>query len=71
MSTAFGQGPTALLGVAPNPLPVSRTDFTMWTVSLYLFHLPIFLFIIYIGTNTVLYRSRGQRTSKHNRQSVD
>ncbi|XP_064403470.1 uncharacterized protein LOC135348970 isoform X2 [Halichondria panicea] len=30
MSTTFGQGPTALLGVTPNPLPVSSTDFTMW-----------------------------------------
>ncbi|XP_064403231.1 uncharacterized protein LOC135348807 [Halichondria panicea] len=29
-STTFGQGPTALLGVAPNPLPVSKVDFTMW-----------------------------------------
>ncbi len=33
MSTTFSQGPTALLGVTPNPLPVS--DFTRWTVSLY------------------------------------
>ncbi len=33
MSTAFGQGPTALLGVAPNPLPVSSTTFNAWTVS--------------------------------------
>ncbi len=40
MSTTFGQGPTALLGVTSNPLPVSRTDFVMWTVSLCLFHLP-------------------------------
>ncbi len=31
MNTTFGQGPTALLGVTPNPLPVS--DFTLWTVS--------------------------------------
>ncbi|XP_064403217.1 uncharacterized protein LOC135348800 isoform X2 [Halichondria panicea] len=29
MSTAFGLGPTALLGVTSNPLPVS--GFTMWT----------------------------------------
>ncbi len=39
MCTTFGQGPTALLGVAPNPLPVS--DFTIWTVSscsIYLHH---------------------------------
>ncbi len=34
MSTTFGQGPTALLGVTPNPLPVSRTDFNVWTVRL-------------------------------------
>ena len=33
MSTTFDQGPTALLGVTPNPLPVSKTDFTLWTVS--------------------------------------
>ncbi len=33
MSTTFGQGPTALLGVTPNPLPVSRTNFNTWTVS--------------------------------------
>ncbi len=39
MSTTFGQGPAALLGVTENPLPVSKTDFTMWTVSLYSFHL--------------------------------
>ena len=32
MSTTFGQGPTALLGVTPNPLPVSKTDFTVWMV---------------------------------------
>ena len=31
MSTTFSQGPTALLGVTPNPLPVS--GFTTWTVS--------------------------------------
>ena len=34
-STTFGQGPAALLGVKPNPLPVSKTDFTVWTVSSY------------------------------------
>ncbi len=33
MSTTFGQGPTALLGVTENPLPVSTTNFTAWTVS--------------------------------------
>ncbi len=41
MSTTFGQGPTALLGVTPNPLPVSKRDFTVWTVSscsIYLHH---------------------------------
>ncbi|XP_064403395.1 uncharacterized protein LOC135348930 [Halichondria panicea] len=31
ISTTFGQGPAALLGVVPNPLPVSSTDFTIWT----------------------------------------
>ncbi|XP_064403235.1 multiple epidermal growth factor-like domains protein 10 isoform X2 [Halichondria panicea] len=31
MGTTFGQGLTALLGVTPNPLPVSKTDFTTWT----------------------------------------
>ncbi|XP_064403193.1 scavenger receptor class F member 1-like isoform X2 [Halichondria panicea] len=31
MSTTFDQGLTALLGVTENPLPVSKTDFTMWT----------------------------------------
>ncbi len=39
MSTTYGQGPAALLGVTENPLPVSKPDFTMWTVSLYSFHL--------------------------------
>ena len=34
MSTTFDQGPTALLGVTPNPLLVSKTNFTVWTVSL-------------------------------------
>ncbi len=34
MSTTFGQGPTALLGVTENPLSVSETDFLIWTVSL-------------------------------------
>ncbi len=34
MSTTFDQGPTALLGVTPNPLPVSKPDFFSWTVSL-------------------------------------
>ena len=38
MSTTFGQGPTALLGVTENPLPVSKTDFTVWTVSSCSFH---------------------------------
>ncbi len=33
MSTTFDQGPTALLGVASNPLPISSTDFNVWTVS--------------------------------------
>ena len=33
MSTTFSQGTTALLGVAPNPLPVSSTTFNAWTVS--------------------------------------
>ncbi len=34
MSTTFGQGPVAILGVTENPLPVTRTDFLIWTVSL-------------------------------------
>ncbi len=34
MSTTFGQGLAALLGVTENPLLVSRTDFIMWTVSI-------------------------------------
>ncbi len=34
MSTIFGQGPAALLGVTPNPLPVPSTDFSVWTVRL-------------------------------------
>ncbi len=34
LSTTFGQGPAALLGVTDNPLPVSKPDFTMWTVSI-------------------------------------
>ncbi len=34
MSTTFGQGPAALLGVTDNPLSVSRTDFTVWTVRI-------------------------------------
>ncbi len=33
MSTTFGQGPAALLGVTENPLPASNIDFTFWTVS--------------------------------------
>ena len=35
MNTTFDQGPAALLGVTPNPLPVSKTNFTVWTVSSY------------------------------------
>ncbi len=34
MNTTFGQGPTALLGVTENPLPVFGTDFITWTVRL-------------------------------------
>ncbi len=34
MSTTFGQGPAALLGVTDNPLPVSTTTFIAWTVRL-------------------------------------
>ncbi len=34
MSTTFGQGPAAILGVAPNPLLVnSIVTFNVWTVS--------------------------------------
>ncbi len=43
MSTTFGQGPTALLGVAPNPLPVSSTHFTVWAVSSRSIHLPFII----------------------------
>ncbi len=57
MSTTFGQGPTALLGVTENPLPVSKTDFTVWTVSLYFFHGTLQIFPASIGENTVLHRS--------------
>ena len=72
MSTAFGQGPTALLGVTPNPLPVSKTDFTEWTVSSYsLAHTILIIYNCYIGTNSVFHRSIGQRTPEHNRQFVD
>ncbi len=58
-STAFGQGPTALLGVTPNPLPVSKTDILSWTVSLCSFHLSLHVHVVFlcIGTNTVLLRS--------------
>ncbi len=33
MSTTFGQGPTALLGVTDNPFPVSNLTIVVWTVS--------------------------------------
>ncbi len=56
MSTTFGQGPTALLGVAPNPLPVSRTDYITWTVSLFIYLL-LLTFWLFIGTNSVLHWS--------------
>ncbi len=39
MSTTFGQGLTGLLGVTENPLPASKIDFTIWTVSSCSFHL--------------------------------
>ena len=48
MSTTFGQGPTALLGVTDNPLRVSKTDSIVWTVSSRSIHLP-FLNILYRG----------------------
>ena len=57
MSTAFSLGPTALLGVAENPFPVSNLTIVVWTVSS--FHLPIISLTLYIGANTVLHRSRG------------
>ncbi len=59
MSTTFGQGLTAILGVTENPLPVSKTDFLSWTVSLCSFHLPSYFTCcnICIGTSTVLHRS--------------
>ncbi len=59
MSTTFGQGPAALLGVTDNPLPVSKTDFTVWTVSLYFFHGTLQVLPASIGENTVLHRSCG------------
>ncbi len=63
MSTTFGQGPTALLGVAPNPLPVSSTHFTVWTVSSRSIHLPFIIIYIHacmhVGADSVSYRSRG------------
>ncbi|XP_064403834.1 variant-specific surface protein VSP4A1-like [Halichondria panicea] len=37
ISTTFGQGPTALLGVTPNPLPVSKTYYSMWTRQIQFF----------------------------------
>ncbi|XP_064403225.1 uncharacterized protein LOC135348804 isoform X1 [Halichondria panicea] len=37
MSTTFGQGPAALLGVTPNPLPVSKPDFPFWTGQIQFF----------------------------------
>ncbi len=69
MSTTFGQGPTALLGVTLNPLPVSSTKIIPWTVSLCCFIL--YVVTLCVGKNTVLHRSCGQWTPKHNRQSVD
>ena len=70
MSTTFSQGPTALLGVTQNPLPVSNTNVTAWTVSSFRFY--FFLTCsMHIGADSVPYRSCGQWTSKHNRQSVD
>ncbi len=38
MSTTFGQGPVALLGVTDNPLSVSNKTSIAWTVSSCLFH---------------------------------
>ncbi len=67
MSTTFNQGPTAILGVTPNPLPVSNPTF-VWTVSS--FSLQLYNYTK-IWTNTVLHRSRGQWTPEHSRQSVD
>ncbi len=55
MSTTFGQGPTALLGVTENPLPVS--DFTKWTVSSYLF--------TYNLSSKTIYRVEHSSLSKH------
>ncbi len=64
MSTTFGQGPVALLGVTENPLPVSnKTSIIAWTVSSCLFHrtvFDIFYLPLYIGADSVPYRSRGQ-----------
>ncbi len=53
MSTTFGQGPTALLGVTPNPLPVPSTGFNVWTVRLLCFS-RVSLYIILSAT--VYYR---------------
>ncbi len=47
MSTTFNQSLTALLGVTENPLPVSKTDLTAWTVSSYSLHVYTILIILY------------------------
>ena len=52
MSITFGQSPTALLGITPNPLPVSKTTFTVWTVSSHFSSWCVFLIFFYL----LLYR---------------
>ena len=47
MSTTFNQSLTALLGVTKNPLSVSKTDLTAWTVSSYSLHVYTILIILY------------------------
>ncbi len=59
MSTTFGNGPTALLGVAENPLPVSNINLTVWMVSLCFFSVVWFLIIL------PLYREKFSSLSKH------
>ncbi len=55
MSTTFGQGPAALLGVTDNPLPSTST--LPLTVSSISFSYHFYILEIFIGTNTVLHRS--------------
>ncbi len=49
MSTTFGQGPAAILGVTDNPLLVSKTSFTVWMVGscVQSYHLDELFYIYY------------------------